>query len=184
MQMFICLEGVDAVGKTAVGTYLAQQLGAAYYKSPGGKFAAARKMVDEDVDPLTRYFFYRSACQYDSGSIRSILNEKPVVCDRYIWSTIAFHAAMDERILRLVELTGILIPDFTFVLAASDDVRMTRLQRRSDMTHLENNPRLQRKADAIFRTFGHPLIDTSKTSVAEAAQHIQQLIGGSNVTKA
>lgn len=35
MSTFICLEGVDAVGKTEVSKCLAKKLGYQYYKSPG-----------------------------------------------------------------------------------------------------------------------------------------------------
>jgi len=66
MTIFICVEGVDAVGKTEVGKCLAERLGYQYYKSPGGLFSSARSIVDTDVDPLTRYFFYRAATQHDS----------------------------------------------------------------------------------------------------------------------
>jgi len=94
MPVFICIEGLDASGKTSISQALARVLGASYYKSPGGPYAEARKIVDEVVDPLTRYFFYRAAVQYDSGVIRNLLTRTSVVCDRYIYSTIACHAAM------------------------------------------------------------------------------------------
>lgn len=169
MNSFICLEGVDAVGKTEISTYLAEKLGYRYYKSPGGLFASARGIVDDEVDPITRYFFYRAATQHDSRKIAELLASSGVVCDRYVYSTFAFHGAMDAKIQSLFELTGLLMPTHTFVLTAREDVRLQRLHAREGVKDLELNLPLQRQADRIFKTFGHDVIDTSNTTVEEAA---------------
>lgn len=177
MSRFICLEGVDVVGKTEIGKRLAEKLRYQYYKSPGGPFAFVRGIVDENVDPLTRYFFYRAATQYDSRQIAGVLMTSGVVCDRYIYSTFAFHGAMDAQIQSLFELTQLLMPDHTFVLTAREEVRIKRLQARPDAKGLELNLPLQRQADRIFRTFGHEIIDTSDTTVEEATDQILARLG-------
>ncbi|OGG51348.1 hypothetical protein A2704_03750 [Candidatus Kaiserbacteria bacterium RIFCSPHIGHO2_01_FULL_54_36b] len=177
MNPFICLEGVDAVGKTEVAKCLATRLGHSYYKSPGEPFASVRKMVDESVDPLTRYFFYRSATQHDSKCIASLLATSGLVCDRYIYSTFAFHGAMDPLIQSLFELTGLRMPDHTFLLVTREEVRARRLQTRLDANALDLNIALQRRADRIFRTFGLTVIDTSDTTVEEAAGLILAQLG-------
>ena len=144
MPLFVCIEGLDATGKTSVSQALAPHLGAYYYKSPGGPYAEARRIVDEVVDPITRYFFYRAAVQYDSNIIRGLLQNGSVVCDRYIYSTIVCHAAMDERIQGLFETTGLVMPDYVFVLTANEDVRMRRLAWRLCVSAMEKNLFLQR----------------------------------------
>lgn len=169
MGLFICLEGVDAVGKTEISICLAEKLGYRYYKSPGGLFASVRDIVDDEVDPITRYFFYRAATQYDSRKIAEMLASSGVVCDRYIYSTFAFHGAMDAKIQSLFELTELLMPTHTFVLTAREEVRLERLNARQGVKDLELNLPLQRRADRIFKTFGHDVIDTSDTAVEEAA---------------
>lgn len=179
MSLFICLEGVDGVGKTEIGQLLAQRLGYVYYKSPGGPFAQARAMVDQDVDPLTRYFFYRAASQHDSHKIRQILDVSGVICDRYIYSTFAFHGAMDAQIQPLFELTQLVMPDHTFVLTAREEIRTARLQARPNIGSLELNVALQRRVDRLFQTYGHKVVDTSDTTVAEAADLIIDFINPS-----
>jgi thymidylate kinase len=181
MSLFICLEGVDAVGKTEVSQALAERLGFQYYKSPGAQFASVRDLVDKDVDPLTRYFFYRAATQHDSRQIRGLLQTSGVVCDRYIYSTFAFHGAMDPQVQSLFELTQIVMPDHTFVLTAREEVRLARLSGRREVKELEQNLPLQRQADRIFKTFGHTIVDTSDTTVEEATEivlsHLKQGVG-------
>lgn len=178
MSLFICLEGVDAVGKTEVSKALAAQLGYQYYKSPGSHFASVRDLVDRDVDPLTRYFFYRAATQHDSRKIRELLQTSGVVCDRYIYSTFAFHGAMDAKIQSLFELTQLVMPNHTFVLTAREEIRTARLGQRPEAKELELNLSLQRQADQLFKTFGHTVVDTSDTTVDEATNivlsHLRQ----------
>lgn len=179
MTLFICLEGIDGTGKTTTARALARQLNAMCYKSPGGMFAKVRHMVDGDgIDPLTRYFYYRAATQYDSQVISRILAYSTVVCDRYIYSTIAYHSAMDPRIEGLKDMTGLVIPDHTFLLTANEEVRLERLSDRQKISNLEENSLLQRKADRIFMTQGHTVIDTSEIPVHEVVelilQHLQQ----------
>lgn len=60
MSMFICIEGVDASGKTSVSQALAQHIEAHYYKSPGGPYAEARTIVDEFIS-THKIFFLQSS---------------------------------------------------------------------------------------------------------------------------
>jgi thymidylate kinase len=172
MRLFVCIEGIDCVGKTAVAQALASRIGATYYKSPGGVYARERKIVDESVDPLRRYFFYRAAVQYDSGVIAKLLESAPVVCDRYIYSTFAVHAAIDEKIAALFEFTGLVMPDYVFLLTADEDVRRKRLAERSVVSILEDNFPLQKKADELFKLQGYPVIDTTHTTTEEVVEII------------
>lgn len=167
MSLFVCIEGLDATGKTEVSRSLAQALRATYYKSPGGPFAEARKIVDEVVDPITRYFFYRTAVQYDSGVIRNLLASTPVVCDRYIYSTVVCHTAMDERVQGLFEVTGLVMPDYVFILTADEDVRVRRLAERPNISVIERNLPLQQKMNQLFKAQGYPVIDTTHTKVED-----------------
>ncbi|HEY5220925.1 MAG TPA: AAA family ATPase [Candidatus Paceibacterota bacterium] len=172
MNFFVCIEGVDCVGKTSVAELLASRVNAVYYKSPGGMYAKERKIVDGSIEPLRRYFFYRAATQYDSGIIGGLLKHSPVVCDRYIYSTFAMHAAMDEKIRSLFEITGLVMPDYVFLLTADEAIRRKRLAERFDATTLESNFLLQKKADELFKLQGHPTIDTTNTNVDEVVETI------------
>lgn len=151
MSTFICIEGVDASGKTSVSQALALHIEAYYYKSPGGPYAEARKIVDELIDPLAKYFFYRAAVQYDSAIIRDLLKTRSVVCDRYIFSTQLCHAAMDERICDLFEVTGLLMPDQVFILTAEEKVRKERLSQRGVATFLKRISRFNVRLKNYFK---------------------------------
>jgi dTMP kinase len=173
MSRFICIEGLDGVGKTKITRLVADRLGYQYYKCPGAKFAAIRHVMDEHTDPLTRYFFYRAANQEDSRAIAQLLRTVPgVVCDRYIYSTIATHAALDERVWSLSECTGLIIPDYVYLLTTRQEVRLARLQRRAHTHKQDFDLVFQRRVEANFRSFGHPIIDNSDLAVEETVNII------------
>ena len=176
MSRFICIEGVDAAGKTSVSSALAQQLNAAYYKSPGNPFADFRHHVDGQIDPLTRYFFYRAAVQHDSKVIAQQLEQGPVICDRYIYSTLAFHIVLDARVEKISDFTGLLIPDLTVVLTTNREARVQRLAGRGRMTTLEMDLDFQDRVDQVFRSMGHPVIDTSELAVEQTTAIILEML--------
>lgn len=181
MPSFITLDGVDGVGKTTVSKALAEALGAVYFKSPSSPFDKMRADVDKVADPLTRYFFYRSATQHDSKIIRGLLDEgKSVVCDRYIYSTYAYHLAMDQRVSDIFEMSGLVQPDFRLLLTASHEVRWKRISARfADQSydkHLERNHALQQEVASTFQTMGLIEIDTTHLTVMEVVKQALSVV--------
>src|SRR5688572_29564103 len=130
-HIFVSLEGVDGVGKTTVAKLLATEGPFQYYKSPAGPFAQLRKEIDEHATPLERYCFYRLATQFDSKQISRLLEKGPVVCDRYITSTAAYHIAMDGRIRIIHNEEGLLKPHASFLLSARSEIRDRRILQRT-----------------------------------------------------
>src|SRR3989344_2628975 len=87
------------------------------------------------------------------------------------------HVWPGMRPLHLFDLRGLRMPDRTFLLVTREEVRARRLQTRLDANALDLNIALQRRADRIFRTFGLTVIDTSDTTVEEAAGLILAQLG-------
>lgn len=160
----IAVEGIDGVGKTTFVQALAARLGAVVYKSPGGPFAIARELLDKELDALTRYHFFRSAVQYDSEQLARLIRVGPVVCDRYIDSTIVCHAARDARIATIGDRRHLTRPTLTIVLTAHPSVVKRRLSARASLGHDERDFEFLLRCDAIFRGLGHPVLDTSERS--------------------
>src|SRR5262249_6496329 len=114
----------------------------------------------------------RGSVQYDSGCIRELLKTGSVVCDRFIYSTVVYHAAMDDRVHALAETTGLLVPDYVFVLTANEETRAKRLAERQNKSVLEKDPSLQRRVDELFKAQGYPIIDTTNTQVGDVVNII------------
>lgn len=178
-HIFISLDGVDGAGKTTVAKLLAVDGSCQYHKSPAGPFAQLRKEVDAHATPLERYCFYRLATQFDSKQIRQLLKTKPVVCDRYIASTAAYHIAMDARIRVIHDETGLLKPHFAFLLGVRSEIRNKRLLERATAlsdANLEKNSTFLDHVSEIFMSFGLTYIDTSDITTEEVATTIKRIV--------
>src|SRR6266699_3916163 len=128
---FIVIEGVDGVGKSSVAQLLAKRLRADYFSTPlaNSRFAELRTHVDAGADPLTRYFYYLSCVAAAGVEVQHACRRNIVVCDRWVFSTIAYHCAMYEGLRTYSQNTSSLFlkPDYSVLLVASESVRTGRI---------------------------------------------------------
>lgn len=179
---FIVIEGIDGVGKTTCAKLLARKINAFYYKTPARIFCKIRKDIENLQDLRLRFVFYLASVFHASSEIDKLLMKKPVVCDRYIYSTIIYHKALGVN-LSFIDFNKILIssPDFCFYLFASEDICRRRLIKRgvysSSDAVLEKNRELQCKINKLFFRLPIIKIDTSKISPNDVCKKIiNQLI--------
>ncbi|MEK9165651.1 MAG: hypothetical protein AAB525_02220 [Patescibacteria group bacterium] len=98
MSILIVFEGIDGVGKTTLAKLTAEKLGAVYYKTPPEPYNSRRAIADE-LPPDLRFSFYLESMFYTSREVEQLLEQgKSVVADRWIWSTLAYHFALDKNI--------------------------------------------------------------------------------------
>lgn len=97
MHPLFCLIGVDAVGKSSVASALARLLGAVIIKTPGPAFDGTRKLAEE-FGPELRYLYYLSSVRMSLKGLEKKLQSSPVIMDRSVQCTCAFHAAMGVEI--------------------------------------------------------------------------------------
>ena len=125
---FVVIEGIDGVGKTTVAELLASMLNAELIKTPLPPFEAFRTFYDECGNPTARFLYYLSVVVLSSSKIHEILEKRDVICDRYIFSTIAYDYAMgvDANIIDINRLP-IIIPDCSICFTVEETVRYQRL---------------------------------------------------------
>ncbi len=182
MSIFVSIDGVDGVGKTTTARLLAASRGFQYYKSPSGPFEDLRKEVDKYASPIGRYAFYRLALEHDSAVIAKMLETGPVVADRYIASTFAYHVVLDPRTREIHSEMNLLRPTFQILLSARPEIRIRRLEKRragemrkaSDVK-LEDNVALLNNVADIFRSLGLSEIDTSDITPEEVVTRISAI---------
>jgi thymidylate kinase len=183
-KLFVALEGLDGVGKSTLGKELAQRLNGTYFHTPAEPFQSIRRALDGPASPQTRILFFLSSVSHASQQIEDLLIHTPVVCDRYIASTIAYQVAMDKRLLEITDTVSVLQPDFTFYLYADESVRRLRLTERSAMEGTYTDQLLEdgsymARVDGLYRAQpGIQMIDTTEKSVDELAEQLMECICG------
>lgn len=137
---FIVLEGLSAVGKTTLAQNLALKLGGHYVKTPGKEYRAISDYIDKNVSTEARYLFYLSSIIESSRQISFLLKNAPVVCDRYIYTTICWHKALGVKINigdSFFQENIIIKPNFSFLITCEEEKRIERMKKRG-ISHYDN----------------------------------------------
>lgn len=131
---FIVVEGIDGTGKTSVAKELAQRLNGKYYTCPPKIILPFRKIADKSPYKL-RYIYYLLGNYIAQLEIKSLLKHTTVVCDWYIFSTVAYHSVLLKRQLRI---PNIFMPSMVVYLGASISQISSRLAKRATNSKFEN----------------------------------------------
>ena len=181
---FVVIEGIDGVGKTTTARLVAQILSGEYYRTPSTPFDAIRAAIDHRADSLSRFYFYLSSVCLAATEIASILKRQPVVCDRYIYSTYAYHFVMDAKLRQCALPHPLLMPDLGVLLIADEEDRQVRLLQRGIPTPNcslanEQNSEFLRRVENEFRAMPLEVINTSKRQPDSIAAEIVTVLQGS-----
>lgn len=190
---FFVLEGVDAAGKSSIGKSLAGQIGGVYVKTPGEQYKAVRAHIDNGTPIETKLLFYLSTVVDASAEIGRTLQTQPVVCDRYIWSTLIPHSAYHGEDLGELERiwqpfsNRITQPTNTVLLTVSEDEQLARMAVDRDMTNLSAsdkhcmNPEKRRRVRELYETVakrdGWLIVDTTGRNADDVATEINERAG-------
>ena len=179
LDMLIALEGLEGVGKTTLGTLLAEAVGATYIKSPPTEMNAVRDFVAAALHPGVNFYFYLAGLCALQGPIEEALATGPVIVDRYIDSTIAYHHFGQVFVAPPFAPEMLRSPDFRVLITCPESRRIERIVARghhiferhaSDEVAIAKF--LAQRADLIFENVG-----TIDQSVAELSALIVQRLG-------
>lgn len=126
---FIVIEGVDGVGKTTQCKLLANLLPNAYLVSCPDRTLHTGKLIDAylkkkiNLPPDVAQLLFAANRREQQATIRTKLDEdKTVICDRYIYSAIAYGVAIGLSAAWCKKIDESLIePDIVFYLWTTDD---------------------------------------------------------------
>lgn len=139
----LVFEGIDGVGKSSLShqikEYLNTQGIAALCFEDEEKvdgFNQIKPFIKSKVAIEASLFFYLASAIYKSKLIDLLLQDSWVVCDRYVYSTIAYHLAKGVAPALIPDLSTVPIrkPDLFILLKAEEDVRISRLKLRTYST--------------------------------------------------
>ncbi|MBF0120747.1 MAG: dTMP kinase [Desulfobacterales bacterium] len=177
-NIFIVIEGIDGAGKTTISKLLSEKISACFYKTPSGFWLKHRHLV-ENKSSLIRFLYYSIALIDSSRKISKILKNKAVICDRYIYSTWAYHIAYGCRFLKYIPfyILPIITPDVICYLYVSKEERLKRIINRENNTNKDFDSAALEKIHNIFMEYKDMIvIDTTNLSKEEVIEILYSAI--------
>lgn len=197
--LFIVFEGPDGAGKTTLAKWLTDHLSkdedreVVVFREPGSTFLAEtlRPLLKDDtlrLDPKTELLLFE-ACrrEFVVNRLKPALQAgKTVICDRYIFSTIAYQGAgrgLEQPIISrlnkyVVENT---YPDFVFYLDVPPEVgqqRSTDVDGKYEKTSLEERTRVREAYLDLANTGSNSYLIDATQSIEEVFAEIICILEG------
>lgn len=179
MKPFLVFEGVDGSGKTTLSKSLAERVGAVYLRTPGSEFAQMRAYIDNGTQPDTKLLYYLSSVIEASAKIRQLRETQPVICDRYVWSSLIPHATYFNKDLAKLEndvlpfTFDLARPTQTILLTLPEEEQLRRISLRNGEKTASDKYCMQQEArrkvrssyESIAKRDGWRVIDTNENDV-------------------
>jgi dTMP kinase len=184
---FIAIEGIDGVGKTTVSEILARLLHGRKLRTPPRFFGRTGRLIDLQPRNTSTLLYYLSSVAWVSARARELIKSRPVVCDRYLHSTIVYHSIYGngELCKRVIKELSLLIPDVTVHLKASKEIRESRLAVRggtlSFSERLFQDRTISDHAEEMFDSLANLRIDTTALTPREVAERIRSALPTSKI---
>ncbi|MCP8970940.1 dTMP kinase [Ectobacillus ponti] len=184
MGHFIVIEGVDGTGKSTTAHLLAAKLGAVYYQTPPAMFKEVRSVFRNMDNAWGNFYFYLSTLAVAAREIQTLLSNSDVICDRYSFSTQAYHEiSLQQSLHTSISHLDLLKPDLTVLLRADRVIRHERLIQRSSAHSFELDIDYQEQVQArmirlLEEESTHFL--TLDTGAATVEEIVQQILGKLN----
>lgn len=186
----IVLEGIDGVGKTTIAKLLKKELSqrgirAVRYeereRSTEG-FNAIKPFIKQQAPLDASLLFYIASSIYKSQRIEKLLKKNWVICDRYIYSTLAYHKVRGAHMSLVADLRKlpIRLPDFFFLLSVREDVRMKRVRAKKDHTPADMLPKKKgsfvAKMENVLNEFEPAIVDNTRLHPHLLAREMAEMI--------
>ncbi len=184
-------EGIDGSGKSTVAELVAKQVRGMYLKSPPLPFSMAKQRILETAAPAARLLYFIASNIEITQIVNRTLPKRHVIVDRYLWSTFAYHAAIEGisissmRPIWKALCSYLRLPDLVIFLTAERKTQLRRLSNRSDdalQIRLLRSGRFQRDLRRAYsltrRMWPVPWIeiDTSKKTAEAIAWEVSNKI--------
>src|SRR3989338_2243401 len=153
----IVFEGIDGVGKTTLLRALQNELKkkkipALLYENTEREYQgynALKPFIKENASIDASLLFYLSSAIYKSQKIEKLLTKHWILCDRYAYSTLAYHVSRKSRLFRRLTFNDLCIrkPDYAFLITCEEKKRLQRARMRKVKKLIDSVPK--RKGNKI-----------------------------------
>jgi len=186
---FICIEGIDASGKTTQARRLVRNLrrkgiDAVYTTEPSiGKIGRLirhyvldrKRRVPIAVEAL---LFAADRVEHVETEVKSALEKgKVVVCDRYVYSTLAYQGAagLDLKWIELINRFA-LVPDLALFLDIPPEIVVQRLKRKKTVMETPENQQRVREVYMKMVKDNRLILVNGNRPVADVANNVLALV--------
>ncbi len=182
-QPFVVFEGVSGSGKTTIAKLLASVVGGIYI-SPSPEYVAyIRGVLGRDRNLDERFAYYLLGNIHCSEVARQIRIFRPVICDRFVHSTVAIHAMLGVSTELDVASLGLLQPDVSFFLLTSDEQerrkRVNSRNKKNKYDVMQEDDEFRRRYVDYFRSIGSFIfIDTAGMSEDDTLAEVKNHLAG------
>lgn len=139
----IVFEGIDGVGKTTLAKRLKHELlmlgiETIFYdediEDKYSGFNCIEPYIKNCVHIDSSFLFYLASSINKSKIISKLLEKQWVICDKYTYSSIAYHRLHGSRLANRININflPILKPDYLFLILAEEKVRLERIKNRKN----------------------------------------------------
>lgn len=90
MNKFIVFEGLDACGKTTLSSLYAKEMNTIVHNAVVPEAHDLRKIIDSYESKESAFLFFLLNNLLKSNEVSKVLNDKDIILDRYIFSTLAY----------------------------------------------------------------------------------------------
>ncbi len=186
MKKFIVFEGIDGSGKSTQSKFLANYLNGAYTFEPTdnkiGKLIREVLEGKEKFSKETLALLFAGDRIEHNKEIINLLNSSYVICDRYVYSSLAYQLTQGINLNYIMEINKFAkIPDVVIYLLVSVENALNRMDNRTNkeifekkefLTKLINNYNLIIEKELFRPKLGYIIIDTNNKSIEEVNNEI------------
>lgn len=187
---FIVIEGGDATGKSTLGARLDIEEFTTSVECPPGPLGDIKGEVFKSLTPFARLLYFTSGNAHLSTLAHGVCAGRNLVGVRYIWSTLAYHSAIErtEVTVPLAMLKSIIpylaMPEYVIFLTVQRSEQHKRLMKRGELGE-EMPPELAEFDDRLSACFREAFdllparvitVDTTHTTVDDLAVSVRPFL--------
>jgi thymidylate kinase len=180
------LEGLDGVGKSTAAKSLAEKIGASYTSTPLDEFKQKVALPGYERGANERFSYYMAGNYHFSDKVKAGEIKAPLIIDRFVLSTLAYHnAILSKDLTEQIDWKRLIEPEICFFLYAEESVRKARMDGRDNRSAtdimLEKDFDLARRIEKEYLKLSDRfvVIDTTRLNQNEVVDKILSYIGGS-----